>query len=136
VIVADTSAWVELLRATESRAHRTLRRLINACAPLAVTEMVVGEVLAGARSAPEAEALRNELTHRTMLPLHGLLGFEAAAALARHCRTRGISASLADCLVAVPAIWAGASVLHADADFDAIATVSPLEVQPLDEDPA
>jgi len=134
LIVADASAWVELLRATESPAHRTLRRLIDDRAPLAVTEMVVGELLTGARSPAEAEDLRNRLTHRTMLPLHGLLGFEAAAALVRACRTRGVSATLADCLVAVPAIWAGAKVLHADADFAAIASVSPLELQPLDDD--
>jgi predicted nucleic acid-binding protein len=133
VIVADTSAWVELFRATGSPAHSTLRRLVAEDAPLAVTEIVVGELLAGARSPAEAEDLRNQLTHRTMLPLHGLLGFEAAAGLVRDCRRSGLSTSLADCLVAVPAIWAGASVLHADADFDAIASVSALEVHPVDD---
>jgi predicted nucleic acid-binding protein len=133
VIVADTSAWIELFRATESPAHRTLRRLISEDAPLAVTEMVVGELLVGARSTAEAEDLRNKLTLRTMLPLHGLLGFEAAAGLVRDCRRHGVSSSLADCLVAVPAIWAGAKVLHADAGFDAIAAVTDLEVHPLDD---
>jgi predicted nucleic acid-binding protein len=132
VIVADTSAWVELLRGTESAVHRTLRRLIAEGAPLAVTEMVLGELLAGARSPAEAKDLRDQLTHRTMLPLHGVLGFVQAARLKRECRRHGLSASLADCLVAVPAIWAGASVLHADSDFDAIAKVSALEVHPPD----
>jgi predicted nucleic acid-binding protein len=132
VIVADTSAWVELLRGTESAVHRTMRRLILEGGPLTVTEMVVGELLAGARSPGEAKDLRNRLTHYTMLPLHGVLGFQEAARLVRECRRHGIASSLADCLVAVPAIWASASVLHADRDFDAIATVSPLEVHPAD----
>lgn len=132
MIVADTSAWVEMLRGTGSPVDLALSRLV-AGGPLAVTEMVVGEVLTGARSPVEAKDLRKRLTHHTMLPLHGLLGFVAAATLARECRKRGISTSLSDCLVAVPAIWAGARVLHADGDFDAIASVSALEVHQPDD---
>jgi hypothetical protein len=40
---------------------------------------------------------------------------------------------LADCLIAVPAINAGAPILHADRDFDAIARHTPLQVVALDE---
>jgi predicted nucleic acid-binding protein len=132
VIVADTSAWVELLRGTGSPADLTLTRLIEEGALLAVTEMVVAELLAGARSPDEAKGLRARLGRRTMLPLHGMIGFEAAAALARRCRSRGIRAAVPDCLVAVPTIWAGAQLLHADADFEGIATVSALRLHPLD----
>jgi predicted nucleic acid-binding protein len=41
MIVVDTSAWVELLRKTESRTHRTLRGLIQEKpSELAITETV------------------------------------------------------------------------------------------------
>ena len=60
MIVVDTSAWVELLRKTGSSSHLTLRGLIVAEAPLAVTEAVVFEVFAGdARSDAELEQMRD-----------------------------------------------------------------------------
>jgi predicted nucleic acid-binding protein len=38
---------------------------------------------------------------------------------------------LTDCLVAVPAIRAGATLLHADRDFDHLARISELCIEPL-----
>jgi predicted nucleic acid-binding protein len=49
------------------------------------------------------------------------------------CRAGGETVrKMTDCLVAVPAIEAGARVLHADADFDKLARHTPLEVVALD----
>jgi len=132
VIVADSSAWIELLRGTESPAHRTLRRLLQEDAPVATTEMVAGEILAGARDDLDHVRLRRELMATRFIPLGGFEGFERAARLVRECRALRITASLTDCLVAVPAVAAGAAVLHADADFDRIASATALEVYPLD----
>jgi predicted nucleic acid-binding protein len=50
MILADTSAWVEDDRATGSAVDRRLTQLISADGPVAVTEPVIMEVLAGARS--------------------------------------------------------------------------------------
>jgi len=59
VILADTSAWVEYDRATGSPADLRLAELIAADGPIAVTEPVIMEVLAGARSdAREADLRR------------------------------------------------------------------------------
>ena len=133
MIVVDTSAWIELLRATGSRVDRTLDRLLSEQAELAVTEMVIAEVLAGARDAAHWAALRSRLLGHELLALGGLRGFEAAADLYVQCRRQGVTVRrLADCLIAVPAIDAGAAVLHADADFDAIARCAPLTIAPLD----
>ena len=54
MILADTSAWVEYDRATGSTADLRLRDLIAADGPVAVTEPVIMEVLAGARTDNEA----------------------------------------------------------------------------------
>jgi predicted nucleic acid-binding protein len=131
VIVVDTSAWIEFLRATRSPAHLTLRSLLVERASLAVTEVVVMEVLAGVRSERERRAVRRQLLALPLLELHGIADYERAAELYRALRSRGITVrQLTDVLIAVCAIDAGAAVLHADRDFDAIARVTDLAVHP------
>lgn len=132
MIVVDSSAWIEFLRATGSPSHRTLVRLVEERFALAITGIVVAEVLAGARSPGEHRRLRRHMLACRMLPLDGLRSFEAAAKLAQECRAQGVSPSVTDCLVAAPARRAGAPVLHADKDFDAIASVTDLAIYPLD----
>ena len=133
MIVVDTSAWIEFLRATESRADNTLVRLIEEDVELAVTEVVVAELLAGARTEAHHESLREQVLAFPVLSLGGLDGFEAAAEVFRACRRDGRTPrGIADCLVAAPAIAAGAPLLHADADFDRMARCTALEVHPLD----
>jgi predicted nucleic acid-binding protein len=132
VIVVDTSAWIEFFRASGGAVHQTLRRLLRERGDLAVTEVVVMELLAGARSQSEAEGIRSRLVTFPVLTLGGLGGFESAAALYRSCRAAGETLrSLTDCLVAVPAIEAGATLLHADNDFDVLARHTPLQIEPL-----
>lgn len=132
MIVVDTSAWVELLRKTGSAVHLTLREHIVGNAPIAVTEAVVLEVLAGARTNREYEQVRDRILAFPVLPLNGLHGFERAADLYRACRVAGETlGSLVDCLVAVPAIDADATVLAADRDFEVLARHTPLRLEPL-----
>jgi predicted nucleic acid-binding protein len=132
VIVVDSSAWVEFLQPWGTAVHLTLRRLLDERADLAVTEIVVMEVLAGARSEPERAALRSRLLALPVLPLHGLADYESAAELYRACRRAGEAIRKpADCLVAVPVIQAGATLLHNDVDFDVLARHTPLAVEPL-----
>jgi predicted nucleic acid-binding protein len=50
MILADTPAWVEYDRATGSAVHRRVAELIASNGPLSVTQPVIMEVLAGARS--------------------------------------------------------------------------------------
>jgi predicted nucleic acid-binding protein len=97
--------------------------------PIAVTEVVIGEVLAGARSKPELHALRTLMHNFMLLRLGGLVGYEEAAGLSRACRAGGEPiGSITDALIAVPAIRASVPVLHADADFDKLARHTALEV--------
>lgn len=135
MIVADTSAWVEYLRSTGSPVDRRLGRAIDDHEEIAVTEVVVGELLGGARSEDELGNLGALLYSFPMLRLDGLADYERAAALGRRCRQAGqaLRRGLLDCLVAVPAIDAAAAVLHNDRDFDVLARNTPLQVVPLDE---
>jgi predicted nucleic acid-binding protein len=132
MILVDTSAWVEYLRATGSRVHRRMRALLESGQPLASTEVVVMEVLAGARDDSHWERLRRLLFGFDFLPLAGLSDYEDAAALYRQCRRAGKTPrSLTDCLIAVVAIRSGAELIHADRDFDTIARHAPLRIASL-----
>lgn len=129
----DTSAIVEFVRETGSAVDRTLDRLLDDVdVELCITEVVLMELLAGARNRRELEALSEQLRGFTMLRLDPLQGYEEAASLFRSARRQGITIrKMTDCLIAVPVMKAGASLLHADADFDRIAQVAPLRIEPL-----
>ena len=133
MIVVDSSARIELFLRTGSRVHRSLVRLVRERAELAVTEVVVLEVLVGARSARSFDALRSTLVAFPVLPLGGLRAYERAAQLYQAYRLGGETVrKVTDCLVAVPAIEAGATVLHADRDFEKLARHTRLRTEPID----
>jgi hypothetical protein len=122
VILVDTSAWIELLRATGHPAHLTLRHHLERRSPIATTEPVIMELLAGARGRREHESLKAKLIVLPRLTVRGLTDFESAAALYRACRGKGATVRrLIDCLIAAVAIRDNASVLHNDRDFEVLA---------------
>ena len=129
LILVDTSAWIEYLRGTGSSINRRVRALLESNKMLASTEVVVMELLAGARDDMHWQSLRRLLFGCEFLPLAGLADFEDAAALYRQCRRVGTTLrSLTGCLIAVVAIRSGAEILHADRDFDTIAMHSELRI--------
>lgn len=122
MILVDTSAWIELLRASGHPAHLTLRHHLERRAPIGTTDPVIMELLAGARSREEHARLRGRLLALPRLAVRDLGDFEAAAGLYRTCRSRGGTVrKLVDCLVAAVAIRENATVLHNDRDFEVLA---------------
>src|SRR5712692_5355740 len=89
MIVADTSAWVEFLRATDNKVATKLRELIERDEDVALTEVILMELLAGARSATPVRDLRSRLLGFKVLPLEGLADFEQARVIYRACRDAG-----------------------------------------------
>jgi predicted nucleic acid-binding protein len=121
VTLADTSAWVEFLRGTGSDVNVRLRELLNA-ERLATTDVVLMEVLAGARDAHHRDRLRGLLARCRFVATEGPRDYEDAAEVSRACRGGGDTVrGLPDCLIASVAIRTRIPVLHADSDFDAIA---------------
>jgi predicted nucleic acid-binding protein len=132
-VLVDTSAWIEYLRGTASRHHLWLRDAIVEEAPLAWTDPVLYELVAGASTTRRAEEIRGLLLRGPLLTVEGLQDWEAAAALFRLARTRGSTVrSSVDCLIAAVAIRTGVPVLTLDRDFDALAQVSDLVIHPPD----
>ena len=126
MILIDTSAWIEFLRDTGSPICVEVDRLLGE--DIAVCDPVRMEVLAGARDDAHLRQLRGLLARATVVPT-GPADYESAAALYRVCRRRGETVrKLIDCLIAAVALREGMAVLHSDADFDAIARHSTLQV--------
>lgn len=129
MILADTSAWVEYDRATESRVDRRLAELIAGDGPLMVTEPVIMEVLAGARNEAREVDLRRLLLRFRLAPFDAVTDFEAAARIYRRCRRAGVTPrGMVDCMIVAVAHRCGATLLSWDIDMDRVARVVGVEL--------
>jgi predicted nucleic acid-binding protein len=129
VILADTSAWVEYDRATGSPADQRLTELISAGGPVAVTEPVIMEVLAGARSDAREADLRRLLLRFRLCPFDPAADFDGAVRIYRRCRQAGITPrGLIDCMIAAVAWRHHATLLANDTDLHHIARVAGIEL--------
>lgn len=127
-MIADTSAWIEFLRGTGSTVDLRMEAAARERA-LLITDPVLMEVLAGARDREEWLDLRRMLSAFDFASIESPGDWVDAAALHRRLRRAGRGlANMVDCLIAVIAIRVGVPVLHLDADFDAIAAHSALEI--------
>lgn len=122
MILVDSSAWVEFLRATGSPVHHRLRAALEEGTALASSDVIVMEILAGARDAADRERLRRLLYGLEFIAVEGPADYEAAAEIFRACRRGGETPrKLTDCLIGAVAIRSDAELLCADADFAVIA---------------
>ena len=126
MILIDTSAWIKFLRGTGSAVCERVDAVLSE--DTATCDPILMEVLAGARDEANLTELRRLLARSITLPTlprH----YEAAAGIFRAGRIRGLAIPrLNDCLIAAVAIDHGASLLHADRDFAAIAEVTELRI--------
>lgn len=129
MILADTSAWVEYDRATGSRADQRLTELIATDGALTVTEPVLMEVLAGARSDAREEDLRRMLLRFGLLHFDSVADFNAATRIHRRCRQAGVTPrGMVDCMIVAVAYRCGATLLAWDVDMDRVAQVIGIEL--------
>jgi predicted nucleic acid-binding protein len=129
VILADTSAWIEYDRATNSPVDRRLTALIESDGPVAVTQPVVMEVVAGARDDRRGTDLRRLLLRFELLTFDGVADFDGAARIYRRCRAAGITPrGMVDCMIASVAWRREATLLAHDADMDRVARVIGIEL--------
>jgi predicted nucleic acid-binding protein len=78
-VLVDTSAWIEYLRGTGSRHGVWLREAIRGGTPLAWTEPILAELMAGARDAHRVAAFRALVLRGSLLAVEGLQDWEHAA---------------------------------------------------------
>lgn len=128
MILADSSAWIELFNATGGPLDLRLGDLIlsgEAC----TTDVVLMEVLAGARNSRHRVELGETLYGVPYVPVRAPGDHLQAAELHRACRRGGETVrQLTDCLIAAVAVRESTPVLSGDADFKALARHTPLEL--------
>jgi predicted nucleic acid-binding protein len=129
VIVVDTSVWIDFFRDTDTWQVEHLAQLIADDEPVALTDIVLTEILQGLPNDREARRVERRLLAFDVLRLEGLDDFRRAAALYRQARTKGVTIRRTlHCLIASVCVRDGATVLHSDADFDHLATCTELRV--------
>ncbi len=129
MIVVDTSVWIDLLNGTDSDAAEQCATLIAGGAPVALTDVVLTEVLQGIRNERHVRTVERHLRAFPILQLQGLDDFVLAASLYRQARRAGVTIrKTLDCLIAAPCVRSGSPLLHADADFDRLARCTALEI--------
>ena len=126
-MIADSSAWIEFLRATGSPQHLRLKQAIARRQRLYMLDVIYQEVLQGAAGASQFIRLQELLDNVSpWAPADSRDTAREAALLFARCRWQGITIrSPNDCLIAACAIEAGEPLLHADRDFERIAAVEP-----------
>ncbi len=124
MILVDSSVWVDFFSSSPGRAGGELRRMIDDSEPLALTGVVVTEVLQGLTR--DAGRIERFLGEWDMLEPKGLETCRAAAAIYRVARGKGISLTTIDTLIAAIALEHGASVFTLDHDFSRIALITGL----------
>jgi predicted nucleic acid-binding protein len=132
VHLIDTSAWVEYLRATGSAADAAVTQLVEESAPIAITEPVIMELLAGARDPANFRRLGIMAGGLPLMAVDPACDYHEAAAIFRLARMGGRTVrSTVDCLIAAVGLRRDATVVHFDADFEVIASCVPLRTRSL-----
>ena len=124
VVLVDTSVWIEVFAKPR---RLTLRDVVDI--DEVVTALpIVQEVLQGFRDERAYGVARDAMLALPILESPLSIGvFVEAAQLYRTARRAGLTIrSGVDCLIAACALRHGATVLHHDRDFDALARVSAL----------
>ncbi len=127
--VVDTSVWIDWVRGTATWQTDLLARLIDHDEPLALTDIVLTELLQGLTDDETADRVEQTLMAHRVLALEPLADHRRAAALYRTCRRRGVTIRRTlDCLIASVCIREDEELLHDDRDFELLAAHSPLRV--------
>jgi predicted nucleic acid-binding protein len=130
MLIADTSAWIEWLRLTESPTNVAFREAFTNDR-VVLLEPVKAELLFGARDRAEVGTLRRLLETVDFELVYPRDDFESATELHHTARRRGVTVrGMMDCLIAAMALRLGHPILHHDRDFARLAPVIDLQEAP------
>jgi predicted nucleic acid-binding protein len=129
VIVVDTSVWIDFFRDTDTPHVAALAGLIERDAGLAITDVVLAELLQGAPDDRDAARIERRLSPHELFELKSAADARRAASMYRAARAAGhtIRRTL-DCLIASVCVRENVAIMHADADFDRLALTTDLQV--------
>ncbi len=118
MILVDSSVWIANLRGARTEAVRKLRSLDQAYERILVGDLILMEVLMGARDEGQAIRLRREMGEFQIVPLMDLSLAEEAARNYRILRGLGFTIRTGiDLMIGTYCIRHGHELLHDDRDF-------------------
>ena len=129
MILVDSSVWIDFLGVSPGWAGRELRRLIVEGGPVAITGLVVDEVLQGLTR--DVERIARLLSTRPLLQPQGFGTYRMAAELFRLARSRGLTLATVDAVIAAIALENDSTVFSVDNDFKRLAGLTPLRLHAL-----
>ncbi len=130
MILVDPGVWIDFLDGGNNPEVLELVRLIEDGAEIAITGLILQELVQGCSTERQVEGLVSFLSPFKQLSpeLHTYL---LAGKLFRDCRRKGFTIrSSVDCLIAACSIGHDCALLQNDRDYRNIATVSPLRLHP------
>jgi len=128
MIIVDTTVWIDYLGGTQNAATTWLDRELGR-QRLALTDLILCEVLQGIREQTEFNRVRDYLLEFHVLPGGGIDLAIAAALNYRILRRRGYTVyKMIDCWIATFCLEGNHRLLHRDHDFDAFEKVLGLQV--------
>src|SRR5260370_42692682 len=98
MILVDSSVWIDFFSSSPGRAGDELRRMIADAEPLALTGVVVAEILQGLTR--DASRIEHYLSQWEMLAPRGFRTYRDAAAVFPLGRTQGVGLTTIDALIA------------------------------------
>jgi predicted nucleic acid-binding protein len=117
VIFVDSSVWIDFFNKVDNEQTQKLRR-IRSIEDILVGDVVMYEVLRGARSDIHARRLEREFRHFRIEPV---LSPETAVRAAAHCRAlRSLGVTIrkdADIMIGTYCLHHGHALFHRDRDF-------------------
>lgn len=120
MIVVDSSIWIARLRGQDSARTAIVDRLVGH-EPLVLGDLVLAEVLQGARDDLHAARIERELRRFSIVAMVTPDLAIAAARNDRLLRQRGVTVRRTiDMLIATFCLTRGWPLLHQDRDFDAL----------------
>jgi predicted nucleic acid-binding protein len=123
VIVVDSSVWIANLRDLDTSPVRRLRAIDHATEPVLVGDLILLEVLQGARDESHADRIERALRQFPVAPMLDPDLAVRAARNVRALRARGITVrKTIDVIIGTFCIARGYRLLHDDRDFLPMAT--------------
>jgi predicted nucleic acid-binding protein len=121
MILVDTGVWIDFLRGKNTPHRHALRRFIEDEEDVAITEIILAEILQGIRDDGDFETVKGYLLAFPIFSPKSIETYLEAARIFRECRKKGKTVrKTVDCIIAAICLENNCTLFHKDSDFDLI----------------
>jgi predicted nucleic acid-binding protein len=130
MILVDTSVLIDYFKGTENKSTKMFHQILEKRIPFGINHVIYMEVLQGAKTERDYNALKKYLDTQTFFQLkRGKDSYAEAARMYFKLRQKGVTVkSTMDCLIAEVAIENDLFLFHNDQDFSRISNEFPLKI--------